>query len=655
MLTSEAVSLSISVATGLVKLAGRTDRVMAEKEAVQGNLALPMPEVSTGPGAIKMKKDLAARLKETKDQVPDPLGSDRAKLETMLANNPSAKTLSDWYGKFWPDRVNQPSLSPDEAFFKELQKARPDWNLRDPDTRLAAYYVASGQDVREKGYSWRLALTVVDVVAEFGAENTALFVRDKKLQAVVGAVLKNFAEPDLAQIDSLDGLLRHALAASLNGAIDSKGAIEGENEWLDAVFGALSDARKESGQGDNYVLGLLRGKGYPLLLGNVIDAAADRIGSEGADGFREVAADVLKTAAPMVEDSTAFRDFFRDHWSDLLRAGLGSVEKHGPSLLADSSPLIQQTLVAMVGRLAKTNGTDFVTSETLYGVADAAIGVVAANPVLITKGVDEPWLKELIDTTVGVLSKKGLRETYSKDGLQLLVQSALTRFAAHPELVVKEPGLTRILVEGVLTNVKSSDMSNKREFAEAAIAGALDALSENPDLLDFNYAEVVASFSGKLGKMVAADGPLTSIQSRELVTAAEQALLENPKIFEDAGDEICTMIVTAVVDAAKSNPTKLLAGRMVVDVARGALAQFARRGSQRLEESSNLNALATVLTQVLTVSLESASQRIGSGLARSELTNVLVEVVGEWLEGNINPGDATFDDVVMTWIESAAA
>ena len=251
MLTSEAVSLSINVATGLVKLADRTDRVIAEKEAVEGNLALPMPAVNAGPGAIKMKKDLAARLENTKDQAPDPLGSDRAKLRAALASNPSAKTLADWYGKLWPDRVNQPSLRPDEEFFKELQKVRPDWNLRDPDTRLAAYYVASGQDSREKGYSWRLALTVVDVLAEFGAENTALFVRDKKLQAVVGAVLKNFAEPDLATLDSLDGLLRHAVAASLNGALDATGAIEGDNEWLDAVFGALSDARKASGDGDN--------------------------------------------------------------------------------------------------------------------------------------------------------------------------------------------------------------------------------------------------------------------------------------------------------------------------------------------------------------------------------------------------------------------
>jgi hypothetical protein len=94
---------------------------------------------------------------------------------------------------------------------------------------------------------------------------------------------------------------------------------------------------------------------------------------------------------------------------------------------------------------------------------------------------------------------------------------------------------------------------------------------------------------------------------------------------------------------------------MVVDVARGALAQFARRGSARLEETSSLDALATTLTQVLTMSLESASERIGSGLARSELTDLLVELIGEWLEGNINPGDATFDDVVMTWIDSVAA
>jgi len=654
MLSSEAVSLSLTVATGLVKLTNRTDRVMAEKEAVEGELALPMPNVNAGPGAIKMKNDLAAHLENTLGQTPDPLGSDRARLKTALAGNPSAKTLAKWYGKFWPDRVNKPSLKPDEKFFTELQKLRPDWNLLDPETRLAAYYVVSGQDTREKGYTWRLALTVVDVLTEFGAENTALFVRDKKLQSVVGAVLKNFAEPDLAKIDSLGGLLRHAVAASLNGALDAKGAIEGDNEWLDAVLGALSDARKESG-GDNYVLGLLRGKGFPLLLSNVIDAAADRIGTEGSDGFRKVAVDVLKKAAPFVEGSTNFRGFFRDHWGDLLRAGLGSIEKHGPAILADSNPLVQKTLVAMVGRLAQTKGTSFFTSETLFGVADAAIGVVAANPALITKGLDEPWLKELIDTSIGVLAKKGLRDAYSKDGLESLVKGALARFAAHPELIVKKPGLARILVERVLTNVKTAGTLNGRELAEAAVTGALDALSKNPELLGFNYAEIVASFSGKLAKLVAADGPLTSIQASELLTAATQALVENPAIFKDAGAEISVALVTAVLDAAKSDPTMLLAGRTVVDVARGILTQFARRGAEKLEATPNLKKLAETVTAVLTMSLKAASDRIGNGLARSDVTSLLVELIGAWLEGDFDPADATFAGFVKKRVERAAA
>ena len=655
MLTSEAVSLSMNVATGLVKLANRTDRVFAEKEAVEGNLALPMPAVNTGPGAIKMKKDLAKRLEQTSGQVPDPLGSDRGELEAALASNPSAKTLAEWYGKLWPDQVNQPSLDPDEEFFKELQKARPDWNLQDPDTRLAAYYVASGQDSREKGYPWRLALTVVDVLAEFGAENTSLFVRDKKLQSVVGAVLKNFAEPDLAKIDSLDVLLRHAVAASLNGALDVKGVIQGDNEWLDAVFGALADARSESGDGDNYVLGLLRGNGFPLLVGTVIDAAANRIGTEGAEGFRKVAVDVLKTAAPLVEGSTAFRGFFQDHWGDLLRAGLGSIEKHGPSILAESDPIVQKTLVAIVGRLEQTKWTGFFTSETLFGVADAAIGVVAANPAMITKGIDEPWLKDLIDTSVGVLSKKGLRDTYSKDGLQLLVQGALTEFAAHPDLIVKKPGLARTLVEGVLSNVKSSGMPGKRELVEAAVSGALRELSENPELLDFNYAEIVASFSGKLAKLVAADGPLTSIQARDLLTAAEQALVENPIIFQDAGAEISAAIVNAVLDAAKSDPSKLLAGRMIVDVAQGLLTEFARRGASKLEESSSVNHLAKMVKEVLAQGLKSASDRIGDGLARSDVTILLIGLFGEWLEADISPADDAFDDFVNKQLESTTA
>jgi hypothetical protein len=651
VLSTDAVSLSLRVATGIFKLVNRLDLVQAERVAVESNLALTMPKVHRGPGAIKMLTDLKALSAEKLSRLSK---ADRKGLKNALASNPGEATLEKWYRKVWPDRVDKPSLDPDQKFFTELREKRPDWNLEDPDARLAAFYVAAGRDSRPKGYEWRIALTVVDAVAEFGAENTALFVRDKQLQSVVGAVLKNFAEPDLAKFESFAGLLRHAVAATLNGALDAQGAFKGENEWLDAVLGALADARKASD--DNYILGLLNGEGYPLLVGSLIGAAAGKIGAEGSGPFRGVATDVLRKAAPLVKDSSSFRGFFRNHWGDLLRAGLGSAEKHGPAMLSDANPLVKDTLVAMVGRLAKTNGTKFFTSETLYGVADAAIGVVALDPKRITKGANAPWLEELISSSLGVLSKKGLRDFYSRDGLESLLKGTLTTFAEHPELVIRKPGLARVLVGSVLTNVKAAGAFDARGLAGAAIGGALDGLSKHPELLGFNYAEIVASFSGKLARMVAdPDQPLTSIQGRDILTAATEALVENPRIFKDKGAEITAGLVGAVLASAKGDPTRLLAGQTVVDVTRAVLIDFARRGAARLAAASSIKALANTLTQVLDQSLKAASKRIGKGLARGEVQVVVIELVGEWFAGSLDPSDAMFAGIVAEWIKTAAA
>jgi hypothetical protein len=460
--------------------------------------------------------------------------------------------------------------------------------------------------------------------------------------------------PVRARQETPAGLLRHAVAAALNGALDAKGSLEGGNEWLDAALGALADARKD--QGDNYVLGLLNGKGFPLLVGNLVGTAAGRIEAGGSGAFRGVVSDVLETAAPLVSRKTSFRGFFRDHWGDLLNAGLGSLEKHGPAILSDENPLVRKTLVAMVGRLAETKGTAYFTSETLYGVADAAIGVVASDPKLITKGVDAPWLEELIGTSVGVLARKGLRDAYSRSTLAALLGGAVTTFAEQPELIVKKPGLARTLVEGVLTNVKNAKAFDAQGLSRAAIGGALETLSRNPELLGFNYAEIVASFSGKLAKFVAdPTRPLTSIQGRDILTAATTALAENPRLFRDKGAEITAALVGAVLDSAKGDPTKLLAGQALVDVTRGILIDFARRGADRLADASGVKALANTLTKVLDESLEAASKRIGKGLARGDVKVVVVELAGEWLAGNLDPADAAFGGLVTEWVKKAAA
>ena len=58
---------------------------MAEKEAVQGDLLIPMPPESEGPDRETRNEQLRKYLKDTADDKPDPLGADRKRLQGLLA------------------------------------------------------------------------------------------------------------------------------------------------------------------------------------------------------------------------------------------------------------------------------------------------------------------------------------------------------------------------------------------------------------------------------------------------------------------------------------------------------------------------------------------------------------------------------------------
>lgn len=45
LISPSTAALAISIAKGVIKLAGRIDRLMAEKAATTGDLVLPMPPV----------------------------------------------------------------------------------------------------------------------------------------------------------------------------------------------------------------------------------------------------------------------------------------------------------------------------------------------------------------------------------------------------------------------------------------------------------------------------------------------------------------------------------------------------------------------------------------------------------------------------------
>ena len=166
----------------------------------------------------------------------------------------------------------------------------------------------------------------MDVLAEFGAENTALFLRDENLQGIVGSILGRFAEADAQTTDSSQDLVRAILKSTLNGALAAKDKLDIDNAWLESLLDAVASARAQAADPDNFVMGLLLGRAYPLLVGSVMETAAGRLTGAEANGFKQAATVFLKDVAAIVEERPNFRGFFNDHWGDLLRAGLKSVE-----------------------------------------------------------------------------------------------------------------------------------------------------------------------------------------------------------------------------------------------------------------------------------------------------------------------------------------
>ena len=138
--------------------------------------------------------------------------------------------------------------------------------------------------------------------------------------------------------------MRAILKSTLNGALAAKGKLDIDNAWLESLLDAVASARAQAADPDNFVMGLFLGKGYPLLVGSVMETAAGRLTGAEANGFKQAASVFLKDVAAIVEERPNFRGFFNDHWGDLLRAGFKSVEEVRPALLADrESPARQDS------------------------------------------------------------------------------------------------------------------------------------------------------------------------------------------------------------------------------------------------------------------------------------------------------------------------
>jgi hypothetical protein len=646
MISTEAAGLVLSIAQGVVKLGGKIDRLMAEKDAVTSDYIIPMPQVRRGPGGVEKKNELKALLQNTEDQIPDPLSPNRDEIKDLLLQDPSDPAqVGKWYKQFFPEKDIQPIIEPDTEFVKALQSAFPSMDLEDESTRYAAFCISAGRDEREIGYPFRAAMVVVDVLAEFGAENTTLFVHDDNVRPIVQSVLKRFSNPDLDTFTSWSPLLRSALSATLNGVLDSKESWQGENQWVNAVLNALATAREEAG--DDYLLGLFQGKGYRLLISEGLSEAASLLDDEDAGHFEQIAGDILKQAAPLVQaNQHNFREFFQEHWGDLFRAGLGSLEKHGPDILKDDSPLLRVTLMAMIKELSNTPNTDLISHETLYNLADSAISAVAVNPDLVTPDVDSPWMKTLIGSVIKTAADQGVRKLFSKKSFESMVNDSLKVFSDHSELLVKKPGLLQELTGNILKQVSAIESFGTEAVATAAVEGALNAVAENPKLLDTNYAELVSGFAGKLARLVA-DKSLTKIQASDIAAAGAEAVLLNPDIFIKYENKLTEAVVDAVLEAAEDNDANLLYGATLVDLVLQLIDTVSCYGLAMVD-GGPVDALMGKLKEVLTAGLTKAEAELGRQLDLPALPAVLSGLVAATARGElseIDPNDQKFKDL----------
>jgi len=659
MISAATAALAVSAAKGFIKLGARIDALLAEKAAVQAGLVLAMPDVYNGPSALQKIKQLKQYLAGTEGALADPLGpEDRRDLATELPKaDPDVAFIGDCYRRVYPERLAAAAFSPDAAYVAELRRLLPTFNLDDPDTLAAAFQVTAGKDDRSVGYGARLGLLVADVVAEFGAENTARFVRDPGLRDTVQAVLERFARPELESFTAWSPLLRHALGATLNGVLDAPGALRDDPQWLGALLDVLRDARADPAGGDDFVLGLFQGSGYPLLLGKGLARAAEVLAEDEADAFRQLAADLLKEATPLAASSASFGAFFADHWGDLLRAGLQAMESHGPALLKDQPELLRDVLVGMIAELKEIPAANLLSSETLSRLGDAAIAAVAANPALLEAKVGgQPWLRALVVSCVNTMARDGLRLSFSREGLEDIVSDAAGVLAAHPELISdpENAGVVRDVVGGILRAVAELPSLDARNIATAAAGGTLRALADNPGLADTRYAALVAAFCGRLAELVQARS-LTGMDATAIATAAVETLLENPALFDEAKSNLAIAVLDAVLHAAGKDPARLLHGRRVAETLHEVLAAVATAGKAKLQGVA-LAVATDRLAQVVTDALEPISDELGRRLALPGVPAVIGGLVAAWARGEfvaVKPGAADFDPVFSRVLAAA--
>jgi hypothetical protein len=528
--------LAMSIVNGVIKLGGRIDKILAEQEAGGAKLALPIQATTRRTPVAKLLRDLSDLLQEDSEGRMS-LGIDRDRIHEIVVGeqDPNQSEVEAFIVKYRPEALRLEVRNDNKDVEDELRRLSTAWDFGDEDICRLALYVDSGRDLREGSLEWRLAMAVLDVLAEFALEQKELLVRDEAGRQILAAVLQRFSEGDLEEgATTAKLLLMRVVSATLNGFLDTHEAWEGDNEWVEALLDAIANARAQAQVPDEFLLGLVQGRGYRLLVVELLEEGGKHLDRDEANAYQRIIGDMLEEAAKRAAESTSgFEDFFKDSWTDIARAGLRSVGKYGPMILDDTNPILRTALLAAVSSLAEPGNRDILSSDAFISATEAAIAAVAEKPELFDE--DPRWANVFYGAFAGVVRAEGLRETFSVEGLEVLLKRTAAAAADHPELIVTKPGLAREVTGSILIKISEAKDLRSGTLATAAVEGAFTAIEKNPKLLETRYAEIFSDFAGGLALRVH-DRSLSGIHAKDLAEVAAEAIAENPDLFADGGD-----------------------------------------------------------------------------------------------------------------------
>ena len=255
----------------------------------------------------------------------------------------------------------------------------------------------------------------------------------------------------------------------------------------------------------------------------------------------------------------------------------------------------------------------------------------------------------------GAVADEGIRRVFSTEGTEALFPDAYATFADHPELIVGDGEVAGALVGGVLRKLAAAPAWNAPELATAAVSGALAGIAANPDVIRFDYPDLVADLAGRVSDLVS-ERKLTGLQGRDVLRATTEALAENPALLLHAEMRIAEVVGAIVDEAAKDRPAGLVAGITVTALVSEVVGVLARTGAAALANHPGGD-LVTQLGLVVDAGLTRAAAEMGHRLGVSTLPAAIGLLTETWAAGKLatlDPGNANFKKLFAELSDRAA-